>query len=175
MKRIGITCALLASLAFPAGAMAQSSADERNGARECRSLLRAMGTENFRTTYGTNKNDRNAFGKCVSSRARDEAREGRTAKSNAAKECKAERDADRVAFDAKYRNLGKCVSSRAKSKEREADAKDREMVNAAKACRAEQKADADKFAATYGTRRNAFGKCVSTKAREKDEEESSTS
>jgi Tol biopolymer transport system component len=35
---------------------------------------------------------------------------------NAAKECKAEREADRSAFDQRYRNLGACVSERAKAR-----------------------------------------------------------
>ena len=96
-------------------------------------------------------------------------------KTNAAKECKAERGssaATREAFRVKYGTnkngknaYGKCVSRRAKSEEaqREGAAK-----NAAKACKAERAADAAAFAAKYGTNKNgknAYGKCVSQKAK----------
>lgn len=44
--------------------------EERNAARECRAELEAMGEEAFREQYGTNRNKRNAFGKCVSAKAK---------------------------------------------------------------------------------------------------------
>lgn len=45
--------------------------EERNAARECRAELEAMGEEAFREQYGTNRNKRNAFGKCVSAVVQD--------------------------------------------------------------------------------------------------------
>jgi hypothetical protein len=79
----------------------------------------------FAVKYGTNKNDANAFGKCVSQKAKALAdaqeKSKQTAEINAAKQCKAERAAGPAAFAQKYgtnhnkRNaFGKCVSKLAK-------------------------------------------------------------
>ena len=181
-----LTCAALALTAFPAAAVAQApdDGDRRNAARECRAERNAMGAENFANTYGTNGNRRNAFGKCVSRRARDEAREEATAHRNASRDCRAERSDPNFAaahggqtFEQFYgtgpqgRNaFGKCVSQKARANEQAADAQDQERVNAARACRAEQRANPAQFAADYGTRRNAFGKCVSRKARAQNDD-----
>lgn len=40
--------------------------ERRNAARDCRAERGEMGVEAFREQYGTNRNKRNAFGKCVS-------------------------------------------------------------------------------------------------------------
>ena len=84
-----------------------------------------------------------------------------TDKSNAAKECRAERGttaATREAFKVRYGTnengknaFGKCVSSRSKSEEaqRESAAK-----NAAKECKSERSADPAAFASKYGTNKN---------------------
>jgi hypothetical protein len=81
----------------------------------------------FAQKYGTNKNAKNAFGKCVSAKARelkqqadDQDRKDATARKSAAKQCDEERGATaatRDAFERKYgsgakhRNaFGKCVS-----------------------------------------------------------------
>jgi hypothetical protein len=42
-----------------------------SAARGCRAERKSMGTTAFRDEYGTNRNKRNAFGKCVSAHARD--------------------------------------------------------------------------------------------------------
>jgi hypothetical protein len=42
----------------------------RNAARECRAEREEIGVEAFREKYGSNRNKRNAFGKCVSQHAR---------------------------------------------------------------------------------------------------------
>jgi hypothetical protein len=51
-----------------------ASAEQRqnvvSAAQQCKAERRAMGTTVFRTTYGKNANDRNAFGKCVSTHAK---------------------------------------------------------------------------------------------------------
>jgi uncharacterized membrane protein YdfJ with MMPL/SSD domain len=88
----------------------------------------------FAEKYGTNKNKKNAFGKCVSSKSKDEDDEDEAGedksknKTNASKACKAERGttaASIAAFAEKYgtnenkRNaFGKCVSQHAKEKDR---------------------------------------------------------
>lgn len=41
---------------------------ELNAARQCRAEREAMGEDAFREQYGTNRNKRNAFGKCVESK-----------------------------------------------------------------------------------------------------------
>jgi hypothetical protein len=190
MTRLTATGAALLLLAFPATAGATpDDTDRSNAAKECRAERGSTDAtrEAFRAKYGTNANKRNAFGKCVSQRAHDEEREGETAHSNAAKECKAEaKEIGAAAFAAKYgtgrnkRNAhGKCVSGKAKEHEAEADAEDQEQIqarkSAAKACAAER-ADIGReaFAEKYGTnknRRNAFGKCVSQTAKSQHDDE----
>ena len=110
----------------------EERAAHKNAAKECKAE-RTADPEGFATTYGTNANKRNAFGKCVSMKARekeqaadaDDAEEAAEFK-NAAKECAAERQADAAAFADKYgtnendRNaFGKCVSSKASEDHRE--------------------------------------------------------
>ncbi|TML56279.1 MAG: hypothetical protein E6G15_01420 [Actinobacteria bacterium] len=161
---------LVAALAVPAWATAgsPSAGDRTNAAKQCASEHQAMGTDLFKQTYGTNANKSNAFGKCVSQRAK----QNQQARSNAAGQCRSERAADPAAFAAAYGTgknhknaFGKCVSSKAKS----AEAKQTHaVVNAAKQCRTEQQADPAAFKAQYGTnanKSNAFGKCVSSKVK----------
>jgi hypothetical protein len=105
----------------------------KNAAKECRAE-RALDPAAFAETYGTNANRRNAFGKCVSKKAREneaeadqEDAEEATAFKNAAKECAAEReslgaDAFKEAYgtNANGRNaFGKCVSKKARENETE--------------------------------------------------------
>lgn len=187
MKRIGITFALVASLAIPATALADepTGTDKQNASEQCKAQRTAMGVAAFNQLYGTNKTDKNAFGKCVSKFARDEQKEREAAHSNAAKDCKAERAADEAAFNAKYGTnakktnaYGKCVSTKAKANKDAADEadeeKDAQTVKAAKTCRTEQKADAAAFKAKYGTnanKSNAFGKCVSAQAKAQNDDQ----
>jgi hypothetical protein len=107
---------------------------KKNAARECREERgdTDASREAFREKYGTNANGSNAFGKCVSQKAKakrleedagdaDEAEE----RKNAAQECDAERgetEESRKAFEQEYgtngnkRNaFGKCVSAKAGS------------------------------------------------------------
>jgi hypothetical protein len=98
------------------------STEEKNAAKACKAE-RGTTPESkaaFETKYGTNDNNKNAFGKCVSSTAAEEVAEQQQAVLNAAKACKAERGttpATRTAFDTKYGKndnkknaFGKCVS-----------------------------------------------------------------
>ena len=80
------------------------------------------GGKTFDQVYGTGKNGKDAFGKCVASKAKAA---NDTADANvldAVKQCKADRASDPAAFKNKYgknRNkanaLGKCVSQTAKA------------------------------------------------------------
>jgi len=56
---------------------AEDAADFKNAAKECDSERTANPTA-FAEHYGTNDNDRNAFGKCVSSKSSDEEEEETT-------------------------------------------------------------------------------------------------
>ncbi|MBA2440232.1 MAG: hypothetical protein H0V50_06110 [Thermoleophilaceae bacterium] len=183
MKRLIAVTAALASVALPATAVSKpDQVDRKNAAQECRFERgsTAATREAFRSKYGTNRNKRNAFGKCVSRRAQDEENERKNASKNSAQECKDERAANPQAFalkygtNANYNNaFGKCVSSKAKAKKDAADAKDAEQAKKRKKAAKECKAERDSmgrgaFATKHGTKknkRNAFGKCVSKKGR----------
>ena len=91
----------------------------KNAAQECRAEQEADPAA-FATTYGTGKNGKNAFGKCVSQKAKAELADEVTEFKNAAKECRAEQEADPAAFTETYGTngnkknaFGKCVSSKA--------------------------------------------------------------
>ena len=180
MKQALIACAAGVLLVAPGASAKPTKTDRTNAAKECRA---ERGSDDatrkaFRVKYGTNKNGRNAFGKCVSSTSKEEEAERKAAARNAAQECRAERDADVTAFREQYgtnkngRNaFGKCVSQKAKEHKAAADQQDaaeaEERKSAAKECAAERATDEDAFADKYGTnanKRNAFGKCVSQKA-----------
>jgi hypothetical protein len=180
MKKALIACAAGALLVAPGATAKPTKTDRTNAAKECRAERGTTDAtvEAFRVKYGTNKSGRNAFGKCVSGTSKEEAAERRAAASNAAKECKAERDANAALFAETHgtnknnRNaFGKCVSSKAKENKEEADTEDaedaEERKSAAKECDAERATGEVAFANKYGTnanKRNAFGKCVSQKA-----------
>ncbi|MBA3565726.1 MAG: hypothetical protein H0W31_02600 [Actinobacteria bacterium] len=135
MKRLLTIAALLslvlaASVALaapPAGKDKDpASAAEAKAIQACKAE-RAANMAAFEAKYGTNKNKKNAFGKCVSSKSKhddekDEADENKN-ETNASKKCKAERAANMAEFEAKYgtnknkKNAhGKCVSKHAKQK-----------------------------------------------------------
>jgi hypothetical protein len=105
----------------------------RNAAQECRAE-RNEDAAAFAEEYGTNANKRNAFGKCVSQKAREneaeadqEDQEQASELRNAAKECAAERDSlgadafkEEYGTNANKRNaFGKCVSEKARENETE--------------------------------------------------------
>jgi hypothetical protein len=181
MKTITAISCLALALVLPAGALAKvhpDQADKRAAKAECKTLRGSTDAtrEAFRTRF-------RSFAACVRKTAVEEAKEEQSAHTNAAKECKAERQLDPEAFTEAYgtgpkgRNaFGKCVSRKAKAKEVAADERDQEdaaeFKNAAKECDAERDADAAAFAEKYGTnenKRNAFGKCVSSKDSEEEE------
>jgi hypothetical protein len=102
------------------GEKTEVKGDLRNAAKECKAE-RAEDRDAFKATYGSNKNGKNALGKCVSRSVKQAMVEETQAFKNAAKECKAERAEDRDAFKATYGSnkngknaLGKCVSSQQK-------------------------------------------------------------
>ena len=67
-------CVLLVALAAPAALAADPTpADFKNAAKYCKAVRTSKGVEAFGTQYGTNKNKKNAFGKCVSQTAKAKA------------------------------------------------------------------------------------------------------
>jgi hypothetical protein len=114
-------------------AKAERKEAKTNAARDCRDERgdTEESREAFRAKYGTNANGRNAFGKCVSEKAKaeraeqdEEDSEEAEDRKDAAEECDAERgetQETRKAFEEKYgtngnkRNaFGKCVSQKAR-------------------------------------------------------------
>jgi hypothetical protein len=115
------TIVLLGSLALPATALGEPTQNDRtNAAQECRLERGNTAAERkaFRQRFG--KHD--TFGKCVSRRAHEEAAERRSARSNAAKECRA------LHPKGGGNAFGKCVSERARQKKAEADRRDRQEI-----------------------------------------------
>jgi hypothetical protein len=170
MKLKALVAALAVAAILPVAALADeaSPSDKANGARACQALKASLGAT-FASTYGTNANKSNAFGKCVSKWTQTE-HQNRHA---AAAACKAEQaDANFAAshggksFDQFYGTgkkganaVGRCLQAKHAA---ETAADKQAVVNAARTCKAERKAlGADPFKAKYGNTANAFGKCVS--------------
>ncbi len=110
--------AMKACVATRAQAVATAA---KNAAKECKTE-RAADPAAFAEKYGANKNKKNAFGKCVSSKTKEATEAETEARVNAAKACKAERAADPAAFAEKYGKnknkknaFGKCVSQTVKA------------------------------------------------------------
>jgi hypothetical protein len=109
-------------------AAAPGQAADKNAAKACRAERATMGVQAFKEEYGTNANKANAFGKCVSgkakkNRAENEEDEAEDARENAAaKNCKAERESmgiekfkETYGTNANKANaFGKCVSKLSK-------------------------------------------------------------
>jgi hypothetical protein len=179
MTTYRLSIAALGALAFAVPAMADDSTATPatpSAQQQCRTERAQMGTTTFAQTYGTNKNHRNAFGKCVSKRSQATDAAATAAQANASQRCDTEEAADPAAFKAKYGTgknganaHGKCVSQTAKAETSQTVADETAAdVNAAKSCKAERKADPAAFKAKYGTNKNksnAFGKCVSAQSK----------
>jgi hypothetical protein len=169
MGRGLISLGILGALALPAGAMGTpNQTDKTNAAKECRM---AEGTTDatkqaFDQKYGTNDNHANAFGKCVSTRARAEESQREAARKAARRACAKRKHGKGHAY-------GRCVKHQQKALKRKADSEDTKEIkseqNAARTCAQERENTGDDaFANKYGTnrnKRNAFGKCVSSQAR----------
>ena len=117
MARLLAVCVLLVALAAPvAHAADPTPADFKNAAKYCKAVRTSKGVEAFGTQYGTNTNQKNAFGKCVSQTAKAKAtkREDATddeAESKAKADCKKQQAADAAKFAKDYKNFGQCVKA----------------------------------------------------------------
>lgn len=71
--------------------------------------------QTFDQFYGTNADQSNAFGKCVSTAAKAKSTAQGKAIVNAARTCRAQQKSDPAAFKAQYKTFGACVRQNAKS------------------------------------------------------------
>jgi hypothetical protein len=206
--RLIIVMVALAVGILPAGALANghgnghnksttsgsSSGSARSQAqKQCREERAKMGEATFEKTYGTNKNGKNAFGKCLSHRTNQDQATQQSAQTSAEKTCRSEQNDSSFAsshngktFDQFYGTngngknaFGKCVSSHARSSSQQSESSQvKAEDNAARQCRKEQSADPAAFKDKYGTnanKSNAFGKCVSQKAHQQEQQSESGS
>ena len=90
----------------------------KNAAKACQAE-RTADPAAFTKKYATNKNGKNAYGKCVSTKAREAIALKVAARINAAKTCKKLKTEQKAAFEAAYGTkknaFGKCVSKTAKA------------------------------------------------------------
>src|SRR5439155_25889459 len=104
-----------------ANAKSQSS-NEVNASTVCKAeqndanFATNHGRKTFAQVHGTNADQSDAFGKCVSAKAQAASTAQSQATVSAAKACSAEQSAGAAAFTAKYGTFGRCVSSKASSK-----------------------------------------------------------
>src|SRR5215210_7370747 len=170
VKALIAALAVAAMLPVAASADTASSADKANGARACQALKTSLGAT-FASTYGTNADKSNAFGKCVSRWTQAEHQNREAAETACAAE---QADTGFAAahggksFDQFYGTgkkganaLNRCVQQKSAATRAAAKAA---VVKASRTCKAERTAmGATQFKAKYGTnadKSNAFGKCV---------------
>ena len=136
-----------------------------NPARTCRTMRTTLGVSLFRLSFGNNKNDRNALGKCVSANARLQAHNELSASAGCANQQSDPNFASNHAgetFDQVYGTnadrsnaFGMCVSSTAKAA---STAHTHAVVQAARTCKAQRKSDPAAFKSEY----KRFSACVKT-------------
>ena len=112
MRRMLVVCALIGAVLIPSALAADPTpADFKNAAKYCKAVRESKGVDAFQTQYGTNKNKKNAYGKCVSStaKAKAEKREDAAETNAATAECKKQQAGDVAKFAQDYKNFGQCV------------------------------------------------------------------
>jgi hypothetical protein len=203
------TAGMVAAVTGTAVADAPTSTEASNAAKYCKALRASSGSpEAFaaavKVVVGAKKvTVKNAYGKCVSNQAKNNAKDDKQAHSNAAKDCKTEKAQsdeefagahDGKTFSQQYGTgkngknaYGRCVSQKAHENKAEAAQANKDEVNAAKQCKAEKAQSDEEFAAAHGGKtfaqqygtnkngRNAFGKCVSSKAKEQGGDDGTSS
>jgi hypothetical protein len=124
MRRAIVVSLLIGAIAAPAALAADPvPGDYKNAAKYCQAVRAAKGVQAFQAAYGTNKNKRNAFGKCVSAtnkakakkaddeKADDDEKSDDGAGAKAVVDCKKQQAADAAKFAQKFKNLGQCVKA----------------------------------------------------------------
>ena len=164
MKLKALVAALAVAAILPMAALADepSPSDKANGARSCQALKTLGAT--FASTYGTNADKSNAFGKCVSKWVHIEQQPGGDGAYRAGRsELRRGPRWEDVRAVLRQRQEGRQRDEPVRPVEAAESAADKQkVVNAARACKAERTAmGAGPFKAKYGNTANAFGKCVS--------------
>jgi hypothetical protein len=117
-KSYGVKSAAKAMAACIAKAEPVAEEATENAAKTCKEE-RALDKDAFADKYGTNKNGKNALGKCVSALASEETQEEAEDRVNAARTCKAAKRDDSDAFAEEWGSgknaFGKCVSATARA------------------------------------------------------------
>jgi hypothetical protein len=121
----------------------------------------AHAPKTFAEFYGSGKSDKNALGKCVSTKAQASSKAEQLARTNPARTCRTLRTQLGTRFAPTYGNarnvFGKCISWAANLQT--------QSENAASAtCRTAVNANSAAFATAFGSNADAFGKCVSSNA-----------
>lgn len=134
-----------------------------NPARTCRTLRGTLGASVFNLTYGKNKNDHNAFGKCVSATARLQAHNELSASSTCAAQQADPNFAAKHAGETFAQVYGtntdlsnafaRCVSSTAQTA---STAHAHAVIQAARTCKRERKSNPAAFKSKY----KRFSACV---------------
>ena len=156
MKTTGLALAVTAVLAMPGLAMAEpTKADTKAASAECHAIVDAAGSKANIESFSGGAYDN--FGSCVSTKAREEAKERKAARLAAREACKGQKGEARR----------DCVRSEKAEVKAKKDAKDEARIEAAESCTAQQEDEAT-FSETYGTGKNAYGKCVSAEAKKDD-------
>ena len=122
MRRMLVICALIGAVLVPSALAADPTpADFKNAAKYCKAARESKGVAAFQTQYGTNKNKRNAFGKCVSATNRAKAKAAKddddekaddAAEAKATAACKKEQSDNAAKFAQDYKNFGQCVKDK---------------------------------------------------------------
>jgi hypothetical protein len=113
VKRTLAICALIGAVLVPSALAADPTpAEFKNAAKYCKAVREAKGVEAF-ATYGTNKNKKNAYGKCVSAaaKAKAEKREDAEEQNAATAACKKQQSENGTKFAQDYKNFGQCVKA----------------------------------------------------------------
>jgi hypothetical protein len=114
VKRTLTICALIGAVLVPSALAADPTpADFKNAAKYCKAVREAKGVDAFQTQHGTNKNRKNAYGKCVSAtaKAKAEKREDAEEQNAATAACKKQQSENATKFAQDYKNFGQCVKT----------------------------------------------------------------
>lgn len=111
--RMTMVCAVVAAMIVPVALAADPvPADFKNAAKYCKAVRASKGVEAFQTQYGTNKNKKNAFGKCVSATAKTKANKREdAAEAKATAACKKQQTENATKFAQDHKNFGQCVKA----------------------------------------------------------------
>jgi len=169
--KIGATPFAQAYTTFGACVSALTSVEQQNIASATAACTAEQADANFATAhggktfvqfYGTGKSGKDAFNKCVSTKAQASSKAEQAARTNPSRTCRSQRAQLAPAIFTQMwgtasNAFGKCVSATTRVLNQNEN-------GASTACRTEQDASLATFTTAYGSNADAFGKCVSTKA-----------